>query len=334
METFVLQLQNELKTVNQKIKDIESGNRASQSVVITGLKNETTELRETSVMLLNSYDSLKKKFDTLQNENRVLEHDNTVLKSQIANWKNFSVQINQDLNSFTHSIAASNIQNVTTIQSGLDALTSQVKSLNFHFASLSSTSTSRSQDVLALINKTSSVDLKLKTIEQNYALQGNSMENRVHSLEQNYSSLASEHGTLKGMVNEMNQPVALTSCGSTGTYAIGQIMQFPNTKTSVGFNHVAEFFKTGKFTCEKSGVYLFSVHIAHYGPADSSFELQRNGEMISRVMIVSGTHSSAYYSGSGTVVVQINAGDTLFAMANRNVNNAASYSCFTVIRIN
>ncbi|VDH95353.1 Hypothetical predicted protein, partial [Mytilus galloprovincialis] len=206
METFVLRLQNELKTVNQEVKDLKSGNSAGHSFAIVELKNETSELREKSAQLQKSYDVLQKKFDTIQNENNVLKHDNVALKVQMSNWNNFSVLINQKLNSFTHSIAASNIQNVTTIQSSVDTLKSQVKILNTRFSSLSWTSTSRGQDFLALLDKSNVADLKLETFEQNYALDGNSTKDRFQSLEQNFTSLSSEIRTLKGKVQDMNQP--------------------------------------------------------------------------------------------------------------------------------
>lgn len=131
--------------------------------------------------------------------------------------------------------------------------------------------------------------------------------------------------------------VALTACANRfdDHYITGQIIKFPQIKTSSGINNVAEFQNTGKFTCEKSGFYLFTVHITKHGSDDSSFELQRNGQVISRVMILAGTHSDNYYSASGTVVVQINAGDTLFARVNRpTLSVTGTYSCFTVIKIN
>ncbi|CAG2185197.1 unnamed protein product [Mytilus edulis] len=117
METFVLQLQNQLKAVNQEVKDLKSGNSAAQSHVIVELKNETSELREKTNRLQKSYDILQKKFDTIENENNALKHNNAALKSQITDWHNMSIHTKQELDSFTHSIAASNIQNVTTIQS-------------------------------------------------------------------------------------------------------------------------------------------------------------------------------------------------------------------------
>ncbi|VDI72738.1 Hypothetical predicted protein [Mytilus galloprovincialis] len=336
METFVLRLQNELKTVNQEVKDLKSGNSAGHSFAIVELKNETSELRGKSAQLQKSYDVLQKKFDTIQNENNVLKHDNTALKLQMSNWNNFSVLINQKLNSFTHSIAASNIQNVTTIQSSVDTLKSQVKLLNTRFSSLSWTSTSRGQDFLALLDKSNVADLKLETFEQNYALDGNSTKDRFQSLEQNFTSLSSEIRTLKGKVQDMNQPVALTSCISSSVdYRKGQIIKFPVTKTSIGINNVTEFHTTGTFTCETSGVYLLAVHIANSGNSNAVFALYKNSKVISYVMVVYGTHSTDYNSGSGTVVVEMKAGDILLAKAIENFNvQGFFYSCFTVLKIN
>lgn len=263
METFVLQLQNQLQTVNQEVKDLKSGNSATQSLAVAALKNESVihsfviaklknesasqlldvanlknesaaqmldvaELKkqfgEQKAQLENSYDILKKKYDTLQNENNVLKHDNAAMKSQITDWHNFSIYTKQELDSFTHSIAASNIKNVTTIQSNVESLTSEMKSLNSRLNSLSSTSTSRSQDFLALLNKIHTAELKLDTFDswsksfQNYTnnqfillqFQTNSSSDRFDSLEQNFALVSNEIWNITGKVQAMNQPGKLT----------------------------------------------------------------------------------------------------------------------------
>lgn len=232
METFVLQLQNEFKTLKQEVKDLKSMNNvtqslavaplkkesanhslaisalkkesASQSLVISKLKNDTSEARAKSTRLQNINDILQKKFDTLQKENNVLKHDNAVIKIQISNWNNFSVYINKELNSFTHSIAATNIQNVTSIQSNMDSLTSQMKTLNSQISTLVSTSTSRSQDFLALLNKTNAADIKLKTVDSRSQTFQNHTEKRIDSLEQNFVLVSNEIRTVKGKVQEIN----------------------------------------------------------------------------------------------------------------------------------
>lgn len=109
-------------------------------------------------------------------------------------------------------------------------------------------------------------------------------------------------------------------------------MKFPSTKTSIGMNKLGEFQTTGKFVCEKSGVYLFSVYIAYTGNSNADFEMKKNSQLISRVMIKHGS-INGIFSGSGTVVVQINTGDILFANAWRNMMLYGDDSCFTVIKI-
>lgn len=112
-------------------------------------------------------------------------------------------------------------------------------------------------------------------------------------------------------------------------------MKFPSTKTSTGINNVAEFKNTGKFTCEKSGVYLFAAYITYEGNSNAFFEMQRNSQVLSHVLITYGTDSGKYFSASGTMAVQMNAGDILFAKANTDIAVVGNnYSCFTVLRIN
>lgn len=213
METFVLQLQNELKTVNQEVKDLKSGNSATQSLafeklknesftqsrVVAELKNETSEFREKSVWLQNRYDILQKKFDTLQNENNVF-------KGQITDLRNSSVMINQQLNFFTHSVDASSIQNVTTIQKSVDSLTSKMNNLDSRLNSLSSISNSRSQDFLALLNKSNVADIQLETVDSRLQSFQNQTKKRIDSLEQNYTVVSNDIKTVKGKVQEMIEP--------------------------------------------------------------------------------------------------------------------------------
>ncbi|CAC5384650.1 unnamed protein product [Mytilus coruscus] len=153
-------------------------------------------------------------------------------------------------------------------------------------------------------------------------------------LQNNYDSLQKKFGALQNE-NSVLKHVAITSCTSSSVdYQDAEIIKFPSTKTSIGINSLTEFQNTGKFICEKAGVYLFAVYITYYGNYNADFELKKNNQRISIVMIVYGTHAGGnYYSGSGTVVVQMNAGDILFAEANRHMTVAGSYNCFTVLKI-
>lgn len=127
----------------------------------------------------------------------------------------------------------------------------------------------------------------------------------------------------------------MTSCTASDVdYSSGQIIQFPSTKTFIGISTLYDFQTTGTFNCEKSGVYLFAVFITNYGNFNADYVLYKNSQLLSQVVIVLGKHDYNYFSGWGTVVVQLNVGDTLLAKVNRNMRVAGSDSCFTVLRIN
>ncbi|CAC5426442.1 unnamed protein product [Mytilus coruscus] len=150
----VAALKNESATQSLAVAALKNES-ATQSLVVAALKNESTtqsldvatlknesaaqsldvaelkkEFREQNAQLKNSYDILQKKLNYIENKNNVLKNDYAALRSQITDWQNMSIHTKQELDFFTHSIAASNIQNVTTIQSGMDTLISQVQSLN------------------------------------------------------------------------------------------------------------------------------------------------------------------------------------------------------------
>lgn len=98
---------------------------------------------------------------------------------------------------------------------------------------------------------------------------------------------------------------------------------------------MAAFQNTGMFTCEKSGMYLFSVFIAHYGNEYVNYSLYKNQQHITFVM-VNGVHSQSsktYHSGSGTVVIELNVGDTLYAKMSGDDEIEGRLSCFTAIKI-
>lgn len=126
------------------------------------------------------------------------------MKIQISNSNNFGVYINKELNSFTHSIAASNIQNVTSIQSKKDSLTSHMKTLNSQISTLVSTSTSQSQDCIALLNKTNAADIRLKTVDRRSQTFQNHKENRIDSLEQNFVLVSNEIRMVKKKFHEID----------------------------------------------------------------------------------------------------------------------------------
>ena len=102
-----------------------------------------------------------------------------------------------------------------------------------------------------------------------------------------------------------------------------------------GISDINRFQTSGKFVCEVSGVYLFSVHIMS-GSNHAEYQMLKNNMLLSYVHVIytsptSGTH---YNTGTGVMAVQLNVGDTLNVKADNNMYIVGpSYSCMTIIKI-
>lgn len=250
----------------------------------------------------------------------------SIQKQSLAQMETFVLQLQQELKTLQN---ANNI-----LKHDNDALKIQNSNLSDQINSFQNDTNRQFNSLHSFTNSSS---YRLDWLEQKYLeIQSpvNSSGNRLDALEQNYALVSKEIRVL----NEINQPVALTARGAADVvYNSGNTMKFQSTITSIGISNIAKFKNTGHFTCEKSGIYLFSVYVAiqcgdHARNGD--FELYKNSDLISRVLIVLDGISGTYYSGSGTVAVQINTGDVLYANAWRNkMKIAYVHSSFTVIKM-
>lgn len=63
------------------------------------------------------------------------------------------------------------------------------------------------------------------------------------------------------------------------------------------------------------------------------YQLKKNSITLSNV-IVQGSHpSKTYHTGSGTVLVELNTGDTLYAYITLKKQIKGPYSCFNAVKI-
>lgn len=132
--------------------------------------------------------------------------------------------------------------------------------------------------------------------------------------------------------------VAVTSCAPHSIkYNSGEIIKFSDVKLSNGIGNIDKFRSSGKFTCEKQGLYLVGAYINSYS-FGAQFKIVRNGNMISQVhfrpdSIPKGT--SSLHTGTGVIAVQLNVKDTLNVKAGyTNMYVIGSgYSCLTVIKV-
>ena len=128
--------------------------------------------------------------------------------------------------------------------------------------------------------------------------------------------------------------MVLSSCSNAETISPGTIAKFPITKTVYGISDINGYKTSGKFVCEVSGVYLFSVHIMSESN-NAVYQMLKNNMILSHVYVIytsqpSGSHSN---TGTGVMAVQLNVGDTLYVKASSNMYISGSWSCMTIIKI-
>lgn len=75
----------------------------------------------------------------------------------------------------------------------------------------------------------------------------------------------------------MSFSVAIIACMSPSTSSVG-ILKFDDVRFSVGIRHLSAYTNTGKFICEKKGVYLFSSILSTTNSAE--YYIRMNGKVI------------------------------------------------------
>ena len=128
--------------------------------------------------------------------------------------------------------------------------------------------------------------------------------------------------------------MVLSSCSNGGTISPGTIIKFPITKTVYGISDINGYKTSGKFVCEVSGVYLFSVHIMSQSN-NAVYQMLKNNMILSYVYVIYTSDTGLHYNtGTGVMAVQLNVGDTLYVKASSNMHIYGSpYSCMTIIKI-
>jgi len=124
--------------------------------------------------------------------------------------------------------------------------------------------------------------------------------------------------------------VALTACSNTATVNSGDAVKFPNVKSNYGLQNLTLFKKTGIFTCEQKGLYIFFSNIVS-NTAHAYFTWYLNNS--NSLSDVYASNHDDYHSGSGMVTVELAVGDTVSLKSLGKNNNVDPLSCYTLIKI-
>lgn len=127
--------------------------------------------------------------------------------------------------------------------------------------------------------------------------------------------------------------VAITASISTSvSLSVGSVVKFSNIKFSSGVGDLSTFKSTGKFKCEKSGLYIVSVSI-EMDLNGSQFHIFVNGKIFTKNS--KQLQSNWWQSCSAVIAIELNSNDTVWVQIGATQTNvrADSFSSFSIIKI-
>ncbi|VDI23358.1 Hypothetical predicted protein [Mytilus galloprovincialis] len=139
---------------------------------------------------------------------------------------------------------------------------------------------------------------------------------------------------LQQQIDNSTEQVAMTAHPSSNSNKAG-IIKFDNVAFSVGIKNLTAFKNSGKFVCEKEGLYILSVKI-YSNTNGAHFYISLNGNTISYTKIsFNGNHPSAMENTSTAVLtVQLRLNDSVWVFYPRASHVAGSaWSTFTIVKI-
>lgn len=122
----------------------------------------------------------------------------------------------------------------------------------------------------------------------------------------------------------------MTACASVdGVTTHDGVIRFDQLRSHVGIADLSTIRSTGKFTCEKAGLYQVSVVINT--PTDHArFSTHVNGNLVSTLSVSTDNHVD---TGTSVIAVELQAGDVVWVQADTDIHVYFHWSCMTVVKI-
>ncbi|VDI06924.1 Hypothetical predicted protein [Mytilus galloprovincialis] len=139
---------------------------------------------------------------------------------------------------------------------------------------------------------------------------------------------------LQQQIDNSTEQVAMTAHPSSNYNKAG-IIKFDNVAFSVGIKNLTAFKNSGKFVCEKEGLYILSVKI-YSNTNGAHFYISLNGNTISYTKVsYNSNHPSAMENTSTAVLtVQLRLNDSVWVFYPRAAHVAGiAWSTFTIVKI-
>lgn len=116
------------------------------------------------------------------------------------------------------------------------------------------------------------------------------------------------------------------------TYSIGSVVKFSDVKFNVGIDTLSSFKNTGKFVCEKNGLYIVSSSM-EIGSNEAEFHIYVNGKVFTKNY--KHDSSSWWHSSSVSIVIELKTNDTVWVQIGSAATNVRDdlHSRLTIIKI-
>ncbi|XP_063442070.1 uncharacterized protein LOC134722382 [Mytilus trossulus] len=288
--------------------------------LLTKYTNKDIELN----VLRNKTMALEKSLDIVENSNNVL---GVKLKALEDKLDNKSIELSRDV------LDLKNLKNIEPLRN-LYSMQQQLHSVSAQTQNLLVNEQARSQDFLALYNKTRILETKVTTqfrnLENNQNVISANLTSQVYGFERILNS------TLKAKlngVNETNDTVLLTSCVAQSGPLTG-IIKFPSIQDNIGINELSSFISSGQFTCENPGLYQVFVRITS-GVGNKYCSVQKNGSEMSKIYIAAHIGDpSDWHTGIGLAILELKLGDVVWIEKDISFKiETDPWSCITIVKL-
>ncbi|CAG2223803.1 unnamed protein product [Mytilus edulis] len=312
LENFVKHLENDLSSVKQSLAQ-----QLNKSNTVDHLAHV---ISDRSAICTQKYNDLSHRYDVLHTR---FNTTNTKLAEVEEKMSNLD-----------------QLKGINQLQT-IDSLQKEVNSLHSKTDQLFSTSNARSQDFLALYNKTVMSEKKIanmgktiKTVEVELNQTSSSITANVSEQVQNIERRQNiTNLDLKDKISKSSRQVALTTCLSSDIQTSSNaVLKFSDAKTFAGINNLAAFKTTGLFTCEQAGLYLISVTINSH--TTGIFSIDHNNAFIIKAYTYNraGSPETDHISTAVSAVV-LNISDTISVRTENALYVHSIYTCMTIIKI-
>ncbi|CAC5421155.1 unnamed protein product [Mytilus coruscus] len=337
LQQYVLNLEAKVDNLAQRYNNCL---RVSTQQPVIRVDNVTQQME-------TKYDNFVLKFESMELK----------LKQELATSKNKTSMLEEevvDLKTAYQLHTLGNVQQeIQTLKAGVRSLVVSSQARSKDIQSMYSVLNASKQRINVLENNAKSLENNQIRIMDNITTMDNYskqhvilLESNIHLLKRNQRTMISNMTAVdnyqtklkaqidnaKEQTRENEDYVGFTAFGrSSGVKSSGHVLKFPDIKTSFGLSGLPTFSSSGKFTCEKNGLYLVSFTVMSCSNGDSAYDLYKNNILLMPYYV---TQDDVCGSGSGTIFIRLNANDILYLKTSRSDMKVYDrWSSFSILKM-